>query len=429
MLAGTVPPADEELFGAVCDADSSTAREGAYTAYTKAVAEAFGYTVEQLTRRSIPAESHMGLSCRNPVAIASVKEGETVLDLGSGVGIDVLLAAQKVGPTGQAIGMDMSTDMVNQARKNAFKQGYRPPQVVFIQTELTQPLPVATASVDCILFNCVINSLSDAGKAALLKECYRTLKLGGRLLVDDIIAKKLLPDTIRSDLSAYIGCISGALELERYRALMKLAGFTDALFVENGGDIKVYKSAEPACGGAPSFSPSTECYAANTSNLPQTTIENLDEWAAPYQIYAKKVSSDSGAVDKSPPALNRWWDAYPKDYLTSGEVANLLRSSDRSDYAIIDVRENDRDGGHVLRSVQWRADAFASSLNKFYDEYGKTKQVIFYCGSSKGRGSRCAAWYQDYLNGEGNTESKACVLEGGYHGWRYPDLVDGASNL
>ncbi|KAG1861334.1 S-adenosyl-L-methionine-dependent methyltransferase [Suillus subluteus] len=427
MLAGTVPPTDKGVVSAVCDAYSSIAREGAHTAYAEAVAEAFGYTVEQL--RSIPAESHMGLSCGNPVAVASVKEGETVLDLGSGAGIDVFLAAQKVGPKGQAIGMDISTDMVNRARKNAFKQGYRPPQVVFIQTELTQPLPVATASVDCILSNCVINLLPDAGKAALLKECYRILKPGGRLVVNDIIAKKLLPDTIRSDLSAYIGCISGALQLEQYRTLTKLAGFTDALFVETGGDLEVYKSAGPACGGASSTSPSTKCCGVTISTLPETTIGNLNEWAASYQIYAKKVSSDNGAANKSPSALDRWWDAYPKDYLTSGEVASLLRDPDRSDYAIIDVRENDRVGGHVLGSIQWRADAFAGSLDKFYDEYGKTKQVIFYCGSSRGRGSRCAAWYQDYLNGEGNTESKAYVLEGGYYGWRYPDLMDGASSL
>jgi len=427
MPAGTVPLTDEGIVSAVCDAYTDIAGKGVHTAYAEAVAEAFGYTAEQLS--SVPAESYMGLGCGNPVAVASVKEGETVLDLGSGAGVDVLLSAQKVGPKGQAIGMDMSTDMIDRARKNAFKQGYRPPQVVFIQTKLTQPLPLETASVDCILSNCVINLLPDAGKAALLKECYRILKPGGRLVVDDIIAKKLLPDAIRSDLSAYIGCISGALQLEQYKTLMKLAGFIDALFVETSGDLEAYKSAGPTCGGVPSSSPSPKCCAATTSILPQTTIGNLNELAASYQIYARKVSSDNGAAEKSPPALARWWDAYPKDHLTSSEVASLLRDPDRSDYAIIDVRENDRVGGHILRSIQWRADTFAGSLDKFYDEYGKTKQVIFYCGSSRGRGSRCAAWYQDYLNGKGNTESKACVLEGGYYGWRYPDLVDGASSL
>ncbi|KAG2142416.1 S-adenosyl-L-methionine-dependent methyltransferase [Suillus clintonianus] len=427
MLAGTVPTTDEGVVDAVCDAYSSIARDGTHTEYAEAVAKAFGYTVEQL--KSIPADSHMGLSCGNPVAVASIKEGETVLDLGSGAGIDVLLAAQKVGPKGQAIGLDMSIDMINLARKNATQQGYRPPQVVFIQTKLTKPLPVATASVDCILSNCVINLLPDTGKAALMKEIYRVLKPGSRLVVDDIIARKPFPDTVRSDLSAYIGCISGALQLEQYRALMKDAGFTDAFFVETGGDLEVYKAAGPTGGDAPTSDPSTKCCVATASPLPQTTIGNLNEWAASYQIYAKKVSSDNEPADKSPPALNRWWDAYPKDSLASDEVASLLRDPERSDYAIIDVRENDRVGGHVLGSVQWRADEFAGSLDKFYDEYGKTEQVIFYCGSSKGRGSRCAAWYQDYLNGKGHTESKACVLEGGYHGWRYPDLVDGASSL
>ncbi|KAG1748466.1 S-adenosyl-L-methionine-dependent methyltransferase [Suillus paluster] len=427
MLAGTVPTSDEGVVSAVCDAYSSIAREGARPEYSEAVAEAFGYTVEQL--KSIPSESHMGLSCGNPVAMAFIREGETILDLGSGAGIDVLLAAQKVGPKGQAIGLDISADMVNLARKNAFKQGYKPPQVVFIQTKLTQPLPVETASVDCILSNCVINLLPEAGKAALLRETYRVLKSGGRLVVDDIIAKKSFPDTVRSDLAAYIGCISGAVQLEQYRTLMKDAGFTDALFVETGGDLEVYKTAEPTGGCALPSSPSTKCCAAIASPLPQTNIGNLNEWAASYQIYAKKISSDNAAAEKSPPALNRWWDAYPKDNLTSGDVASLLRDPDRSDYVIIDVRGDDRVGGHVRGSVQWRADAFLGELDKFYDEYGKTKQVIFYCGSSKGRGSRCAAWYQYYLNGKGNTVSKACVLEGGFNGWRYPDLVDGTNSL
>ncbi|OJA10991.1 hypothetical protein AZE42_09147, partial [Rhizopogon vesiculosus] len=383
MPARTVPTTDDEVVSAVRDAYSSIAREGAHPEYAETVAEAFGYTAEQL--KSIPTESHMGLSCGNP--------GETVLDLGSGGGIDVFLAAQKVGPKGQAIGLDMSTDMISLARKNAFKQGYKPPQVIFIQTQLTQPLPVETASVDCILSNCVINLLPEAGKAALLKETYRVLKPGGRLVIDDIIGRKSFPDAIRSDLAAYIGCVSGALELEQYRALMKDAGFTDALFVETGGDLDIYKTTGSTSTGccAPQPNSSTGCSAPSVTPLPQTNIGSLNEWAASYQIFAKKISSDTVATDKSPEAVKRWWDAYPKDKLTSDEVASLLRDPDRSDYALIDVRHEDHVRGHIRGSVQWRGDAFFGRLAKFYDQYSKTKQVIFYCGSSNGRGPRCAA--------------------------------------
>ncbi|KAJ8596567.1 S-adenosyl-L-methionine-dependent methyltransferase [Rhizopogon salebrosus TDB-379] len=298
MISGTVPATDEGVVSAVRDAYSSMAREGTRPEYAEAVAEAFGYTAEQL--KSIPAESHMGLSCGNPVAMASIKEGETVLDLGSGAGIDVLLAAQKVGPNGQVIGLDMSTDMVNLARKNASKQGYTPPQVVFIQTQLAQPLPVETASVDCILSNCVINLLPEAGKAALLKETYRVLKPNGRFVVDDIIGRKPFPDAIRNDLAGYVGCISGALQLEQYRALMKDAGYTDALFVETGGDLDIYNTAGSTGCCAPQPSASTGCCAPKTSvptgccapsatPLPQTNIKSLNEWAASYQVFAKKL--------------------------------------------------------------------------------------------------------------------------------------------
>lgn len=143
------------------------------------------------------------------------------------------------------------------------------------------------------------------------------------------------------------------------KCLWPIVYHIDALFVETSGDLEAYKSAGPTCGGVPSSSPSPKCCAATTSILPQTTIGNLNELAgrkliilkrnikiqftkASYQIYARKVSSDNGAAEKSPPALARWWDAYPKDHLTSSEVASLLRDPDRSDYAIIDVRENDR---------------------------------------------------------------------------------------
>jgi ubiquinone/menaquinone biosynthesis C-methylase UbiE len=208
-----------EIIGVVNAAYSARAREGVSSAYASNVAKAFGYTEDQL--KSVPEAAHMGLSCGNPIATASIKEGETVVDLGSGGGIDVFLAAYKAGPTGKIIGIDMSSDMISLARKNALKKGLNSPHVAFVEALLTEALPIESSSVDCVLSNCVINLLPMEGKANLLKEVHRILKPGGRVVLDDIVAKKQLPDNILTDLAAYVGCISGAILEEEYKALMK----------------------------------------------------------------------------------------------------------------------------------------------------------------------------------------------------------------
>ncbi|KAH9481820.1 Arsenite methyltransferase [Psilocybe cubensis] len=412
----------------VNEAYSDRARQGAPVDYANKVAEAFGYTEEQL--RSVPENAHMGLSCGNPVAAATIKEGETVVDLGSGGGIDVLLAADKVGPTGKAIGLDMSQDMISLARKNAAKKGLKPPQVAFVQALLTEPLPIEPDSVDCILSNCVINLLPFDGKAHLLKEVHRILKPGGRIVLDDIIAKKELPGYIKDDLASYVGCISGALLLEQYKSLLNDA---DVLFVDNKSDLSVYYQQSDSNSGC-STTTTGCCTPAPRGSKAQRPSYDVNEWAASYQIYAKK---EGGPVPNPPTALLRWWDAYPTvksspASMTAEEVASLIRGEgDAGEFAVIDVRRNDHAGGHVRGSHNHHAQTFFDELPAFYERFKDTKKVIFYCQSSNGRGPRCAGWYQDYLNSKANHDNKstAYVLKGGIKNWLskfegQEDLVD-----
>ncbi|EDR01039.1 uncharacterized protein LACBIDRAFT_153702, partial [Laccaria bicolor S238N-H82] len=240
------------------------------------VAKAFGYTEKELS--SIPPEANMGLSCGNPVATANIKEGEYVVDLGSGGGFDVFLAAAKVGPTGQVVGLDMSSEMIDLARRNAAKQNLKPPHVAFVQASLDKAaFPVEPGSIDCILSNCVVNLLQPAGKVNLLKEVYRVLRPGGRIVLDDILARDTLPDEIKQDLNAYVACISGAIQVHEYKQLFLESGFTDVLFVDTKSDLNVYFQSD---------SESKSC--CSTTHPPKRLDFNVNKWAASYQIYAMK---------------------------------------------------------------------------------------------------------------------------------------------
>jgi SAM-dependent methyltransferase len=203
----------------------------------RAVAEAFGYSPEELA--SIPAEANMGLSCGNPVATAKLRPGETVVDLGCGGGLDVLLAAQKVGPTGKAIGIDMTKAMLDLARRNAEKAGAT--NVAFHQATIDK-LPLPDASVNCVISNCVINLASD--KPAVFREVARVLKPGGRLAVSDIALKKPLPAEVARDVMAYVGCIAGAVLIEEYRSQLTEAGFAAAEVIDTGADLNAYAKVE-----------------------------------------------------------------------------------------------------------------------------------------------------------------------------------------
>ncbi|KAJ3541880.1 hypothetical protein NMY22_g3713 [Coprinellus aureogranulatus] len=404
----TTAGSEENTVGAVIEAYSARALKGedpqrdyyqsissvhalnlaCYSQDANVVATAFGYTAEELGL--IPAESNLGLSCGNPAAIAKLKEGERVLDLGSGGGIDVFLAASKVGPTGQAIGLDGSADMVALARKNAAKQGLKPPHVAFVQAALEKELPIESNTVDCILSNCVINLLPLAGKASVFKEAFRVLKPGGRIVLDDIIARKPLPENVTDNLAAYVGCIGGAVTEEQYRSFLSDAGFKDVLFVARKSDLNVYwkgTSSISCCSTAPDLS--------QRPDFPEDF--DVNEWVGSFEVYAVKPVGEEPATI-SPTTLLRWWDAYPTvkaslPFLTADEVAALVRDpkvQSEEKVAVIDVRRNDHAGGHVRGSEQWPAQTFYDDLPGFYEKHKNTEKVIFYCQSSNGRGPRSA---------------------------------------
>ncbi len=182
------------------------------------VAWKIGYSPDDI--HDVPEESVLGLGCGNPVAVANLKEGETVLDLGSGGGIDVFLASKKVGPTGKVIGVDMTQEMVTRAQTTATKHDYQ--NVEFRLGEI-ENLPVADESVDVIISNCVINLAPD--KLAVFKEAYRVLKPTGRLMVSDLVTRGDLPEAVKKSFEAWAGCIAGALEQDDYLDKIKQAGF------------------------------------------------------------------------------------------------------------------------------------------------------------------------------------------------------------
>jgi arsenite methyltransferase len=225
----------------------SVARSGLSSeqAGVRAVAEAFGYTAEELA--SIPAEANMGLSCGNPTAYANLRPGEVVVDLGCGGGLDVFLAAEKVGPGGRAIGIDMTPDMIELARRNASKTAdRRPRENVEFHLATIDRLPLADASVDCVISNCVINLAPD--KPAVFREVARVLKPGGRLAVSDIALKRPLPPEIGENLLAYVGCVAGAIPFEEYRRGLLEAGFAHVEVVDSGADLNAYTKVEGQSG-------------------------------------------------------------------------------------------------------------------------------------------------------------------------------------
>jgi SAM-dependent methyltransferase len=183
-----------------------------------------GYTKEELD--TLPEGADLGLGCGNPTALASIKEGETVIDLGSGAGIDCFLAAKKVGDTGKVIGIDMTPEMLDKARGNAKNGNIE--NVEFRLGEIDN-LPVADNTADLVISNCVINLAPD--KKKVFDEAFRVLKPGGRVMISDIVLLGELPEGIRSSMDAYIGCVSGAIHKDDYLQTIKDAGFKDVEIV------------------------------------------------------------------------------------------------------------------------------------------------------------------------------------------------------
>lgn len=298
-------------YAAVAESTLSTDHAG-----VKAVAQAFGYTAEELT--SIPAAANMGLSCGNPTATAHLKSGEVVVDLGSGGGLDVFLAAKMVGPTGRAIGIDMTPAMIGRARANAASGGYT--NVEFHLSTIDK-IPLPDASVDCVISNCVLNLAPD--KPAVFREIARVLKPGGRLAVSDIALKQDLPEALANSLAAYVGCIAGAIHVEDYRSGLLAAGFQHVEIIDSGRDLNAYAKLENQSGCcSPAMDADDGAAAAPANNAPNplaimesscctptpaapASLHNelasllsqydVNAAAASVQVYAIKPNSGTGA--------------------------------------------------------------------------------------------------------------------------------------
>ncbi len=188
------------------------------------ISKDIGYTQEDI--QAVPEGANLGLGCGNPVALASLKPGEVVLDLGSGAGFDCFLAARQVGKTGKVVGVDMTAEMLDKARVNARKGEYT--NVEFRLGEI-ENLPVADNFADIIISNCVINLSPD--KKRVFQEALRVLKPGGRLMVSDIVLLKQLPEDVRNSVTAYIGCLAGAMSKQDYLGAIQSAGFQDVRVV------------------------------------------------------------------------------------------------------------------------------------------------------------------------------------------------------
>jgi arsenite methyltransferase len=184
------------------------------------ISKNIGYSEQEIN--AVPNGANLGLGCGNPTALAALRKGEVVLDLGSGAGFDCFLAAKKVGKTGKVIGVDMTPEMLDKARENAEKGGYT--NVEFRLGEI-ENLPVADNSVDIVISNCVINLSTD--KRRVFNEAFRVLKSGGRFMVSDIVLLQELPQFIKNSVPGYVGCISGAILKEKYLDTVKQAGFLD----------------------------------------------------------------------------------------------------------------------------------------------------------------------------------------------------------
>lgn len=229
-----------------------------------------GYSSDEL--ESLPEGADLGLGCGNPTALASLKKGETVIDLGSGAGIDCFLAAKKVGKSGRVIGVDMTHEMIEKARRNAERGGYS--NVEFRLGEI-ENLPVADNTADAIISNCVINLSTD--KKRVFDEALRVLKPGGRMMISDLVLLKELPAAVRRSAAAYVACIAGAMRKQNYLTTIKAAGFKEVKVVNETaypiGDL----TCDPSAGAI-----------ISSMGLTLKEVKNLEDSVASIKVSAKK---------------------------------------------------------------------------------------------------------------------------------------------
>ncbi len=234
------------------------------------ISKEIGYREEDI--RLVPEGANLGLGCGNPIAFSYLKEGEVVLDLGSGAGFDCFLAASKVGSKGKVIGVDMTPEMIDKARNNAIKGNYN--NVEFRLGEI-ENLPIANHTVDVVISNCVINLSPD--KKKVFSEAFRALKPGGRMIVSDIVLLKELPNEIKNSIDAYIGCLSGALIREEYIENIKQAGFKNVKIIK-----ETYMSLDCIVND-----PSAKVI-VEQHNLYQETIKEIGKTVLSVTVYGEK---------------------------------------------------------------------------------------------------------------------------------------------
>jgi len=215
-----------------------------------------------------------------------------VVDLGCGAGFDVFNVANKVGASGRAIGVDMNNDMLVKARDLAAKSGKS--NVEFVQTQITN-IALDSGIADCIISNCVINLVPEEEKQLVFNEMFRLLKPGGRVAISDILAKKPLPETIRSNIALYVGCVAGASQVAEYERYLSVAGFKDTLITDSGSDLKFSTYLDVlnqdaremnGCRSRSSANGSSSCCGGSS----QLENEDLNEWVASFKIYAVKAA-------------------------------------------------------------------------------------------------------------------------------------------
>jgi arsenite methyltransferase len=291
-MANEILDSVRSKYGAVAESTLSSKDAG-----VQAVAEAFGYSAEELM--SIPAEANMGLSCGNPTATAHLRPGEVVVDLGSGGGLDVFLAAKMVGAEGRAIGIDMTLAMIDRARAGAEAGGYT--NVEFYQSTIDS-IPLPDVSVDCVISNCVLNLAPD--KPAVFREIARILKPGGRLAVSDIALKGELPEAIALSMAAYVGCIGGAISMDEYRTGLVSVGFEHVEIVDSGADLNAYAKIENQSGCCSPAMAEDSCCRPPSATLHEELSDLLSKYdvnaaAASVKVYAikPKAGATSNAAE------------------------------------------------------------------------------------------------------------------------------------
>ncbi len=271
----SVTTAVQAHYGAVARGESA-----ACGAPVDDVARSIGYSEEELT---LAGDANLGLGCGNPLALTQIKPGMTVLDLGSGAGFDAFLAWHRVGATGQVIGVDMTDDMLARARQNAEKRGATN---VEFRKGMIENLPVESATIDYVISNCVINLSPD--KPAVFREIARVLKPGGHFAVSDIVLLKTLPEALVRDISAYVGCISGASLLTDYLATALAAGLRELSIPRIAHGPELVKVLAPDCASSGESSCCGSTISVASLKNPDTLIRAAAEAVASIKLHGRR---------------------------------------------------------------------------------------------------------------------------------------------